>query len=127
MRKLHITVGQCLALLLWLAVQTPGAASVVSLFCLLAPVESAAAAADHQESATMRRFERALAKVQPLLERYGYGAAFAAVMAEGMGIPPPGQTLLMAGAPEAPPAPIQPPLLPLSLSPPPPPLTPLAF
>src|SRR5258705_2081128 len=101
MRKLHITVGQCLALLLWLAVQTPGAASVVSLFCLLAPVESAAAAADHQESATMRRFERALAKVQPLLERYGYGAAFAAVMAEGMGIPTPGQTLLMASALEA--------------------------
>ncbi len=102
MRKLNITVGQCLALLLWLAVQTAGAASVVSLFCLLAPVESAAAAAaDHQESATVRRFERALAKVQPLLARYGYGAAFAAVMVEGMGIPTPGQTLLMAGALEA--------------------------
>jgi len=39
--------------------------------------------------------------VQPLLERYGYAAAFAAVMAEGMGIPTPGQTLLMAGALEA--------------------------
>ena len=101
MGKLNITVGQCLALLLWLAVQTAGAASVVSLFCLLAPVESAAAAADHQESATVRRFERALAKVQPLLARYGYGAAFAAVMVEGMGIPTPGQTLLMAGALEA--------------------------
>jgi membrane protein DedA with SNARE-associated domain len=35
------------------------------------------------------------------LERYGYGAAFAAVMAEGMGIPTPGQTLLMAGALES--------------------------
>ena len=101
MRKLNITVGQCLALLLWLAVQTADAASVVSLFCLLAPVESAAAAADHQESATVRRFERALARVQPLLARYGYGAAFAAVMVEGMGIPTPGQTLLMAGALEA--------------------------
>jgi membrane protein DedA with SNARE-associated domain len=100
MRKLTITVGQCLALLLWLAVQTADAASVVSLFGLLAPAETAAAA-DHQESATMRRFERALAKVQPLLARYGYGAAFAAVMAEGMGIPTPGQTLLMAGALEA--------------------------
>ena len=97
---LNITVGQCLALLLWLAVQTADAASVVSLFGLLAPAETAAAA-DHQESATMRRFERALAKVQPLLARYGYGAAFAAVMAEGMGIPTPGQTLLMAGALEA--------------------------
>ena len=35
----------------------------------------AAAVADHQESATVRRFERALAEVQPLLARYGYGAA----------------------------------------------------
>jgi membrane protein DedA with SNARE-associated domain len=52
-------------------------------------------------SAAVRDFERSLAKVQPLLERYGYGAAFAAVMAEGMGIPTPGQTLLMAGALEA--------------------------
>jgi len=39
--------------------------------------------------------------VQPLLERYGYNAAVLAVMAEGMGIPTPGQTLLMAGALEA--------------------------
>jgi membrane protein DedA with SNARE-associated domain len=39
--------------------------------------------------------------VQPLLERYGYGAAFLAVMAEGVGIPAPGQTLLMASALEA--------------------------
>ncbi len=31
----------------------------------------------------------------------GYGAAFAAVMAEGVGIPTPGQTLLIAGAAEA--------------------------
>jgi membrane protein DedA with SNARE-associated domain len=49
----------------------------------------------------VRDFESSLAKVQPLLERYGYGAAFAAVMAEGIGIPTPGQTLLMAGALEA--------------------------
>ena len=59
------------------------------------------AAADHQPSAAVRRFERSLARVQPLLQRYGYGAAFAAVMVEGMGIPTPGQTLLMAGALEA--------------------------
>ena len=59
------------------------------------------APADHQQSAAVRRFERSLARVQPLLQRYGYGAAFAAVMAEGMGIPTPGQTLLMAGALEA--------------------------
>jgi membrane protein DedA with SNARE-associated domain len=43
-------------------------------------------------------FEHSLAKVQPLLDRYGYAAAFAANMAEGMGIPMPGQILLILGA-----------------------------
>ena len=65
------------------------------------PDGAADAAAAHQQSTAVRRFERSLARVQPLLQRYGYGAAFAAVMAEGMGIPTPGQTLLMAGAAEA--------------------------
>ena len=59
------------------------------------------AAPGHQQSTAVRRFERSLARVQPLLQRYGYGAAFAAVMVEGMGIPTPGQTLLMASALEA--------------------------
>ena len=44
-------------------------------------------AQDHQQSAAVRRFERSLARVQPLLQRYGYGVAFVAVMVEGMGIP----------------------------------------
>ena len=48
-----------------------------------------------------RGFERSLARVQPLLERYGYGASFLAVMVEGMGIPTPGQTLRMASSVEA--------------------------
>ena len=48
-----------------------------------------------------RRFEHSLAKVQPLLDRYGYGAAVGATILEGMGIPAPGQTLLMASALEA--------------------------
>jgi membrane protein DedA with SNARE-associated domain len=39
--------------------------------------------------------------VQPLLQRYGYAASFVAVMVEGMGIPTPGQTLLMASALES--------------------------
>jgi membrane protein DedA with SNARE-associated domain len=60
-----------------------------------------AAASDQHQSAAVRDFERSLAKVQPLLERYGYGAAVVAVMVEGMGIPMPGQTLLMASAMEA--------------------------
>ena len=39
-----------------------------------------------------------LASVQPLLERYGYLAVFAAIFVEGFGIPAPGQTLLIAAA-----------------------------
>jgi membrane protein DedA with SNARE-associated domain len=56
---------------------------------------------DRLESAAIRDFEHSLAKVQPLLQRYGYGATVLAVMVEGMGIPAPGQTLLMASAMEA--------------------------
>jgi membrane protein DedA with SNARE-associated domain len=56
---------------------------------------------EHYQSAAVEDFQHSLAKMQPLLERYGYGVAFAAVMVEGMGIPTPGQTLLMAGALEA--------------------------
>ena len=52
-------------------------------------------------SRATKRFERSLARVQPLLERYGYGASVLAVMVEGMGIPTPGQTLLMASSIEA--------------------------
>src|SRR5512143_4103849 len=43
-------------------------------------------------------FQHSLARIQPLLDRYGYAAIFAAVLVEGVGIPAPGQTLLMAGA-----------------------------
>jgi len=56
---------------------------------------------DRLESAAMRDFESSLAKAQPLLDRYGYGAVGLAVMVEGVGIPAPGQTLLMASALEA--------------------------
>jgi membrane protein DedA with SNARE-associated domain len=61
---------------------------------------SSAAVEDYRSTA-VQDFERSLAKMQPLLERYGYGAAVVATMAEGMGIPTPGQTLLMASALEA--------------------------
>lgn len=56
---------------------------------------------DHRPSEALGGFERAVGRVQPLLDRYGYGAVVAAVMAEGIGIPTPGQTLLMAGSLEA--------------------------
>jgi membrane protein DedA with SNARE-associated domain len=45
--------------------------------------------------------EAGIARVQPLLERYGYPAVFVAIGVEGMGIPAPGQTLLIAAAIEA--------------------------
>jgi membrane protein DedA with SNARE-associated domain len=57
--------------------------------------------APDQPGAALQEFERSLAKVKPLLDRYGYTAAFITVLAEGMGIPTPGQTMLMAGALEA--------------------------
>jgi membrane protein DedA with SNARE-associated domain len=59
------------------------------------------AATEHRQEVAARDFERSLARMQPLLERYGYGAAVLATIAEGMGIPTPGQTLLMASALEA--------------------------
>jgi membrane protein DedA with SNARE-associated domain len=43
-------------------------------------------------------FSRAVAKVQPLLDRYGYAGVFLAITVEGMGLPAPGQTLLIASA-----------------------------
>jgi membrane protein DedA with SNARE-associated domain len=56
---------------------------------------------EQPQSARIHRFREALAKVRPLLERYGYAAVAAAILAEGIGIPTPGQTLLIAGALEA--------------------------
>jgi membrane protein DedA with SNARE-associated domain len=59
-----------------------------------------AAGADGMDR-THHRFERYLARAQLLLKRYGYGVVAATAMAEGVGIPAPGQTLLIAGALEA--------------------------
>lgn len=53
------------------------------------------------EKPPIGHFRRALARVQPYIKRYGYWAAAAAVLLEGLGIPTPGQTLLIAGAVEA--------------------------
>lgn len=129
-RKLDTTVGQFLALLLWLPALAASAEAVSAAasrdlvyyhieridlreipyenFAFYAVASSPAGPAgpstetvNHYQSTAVQRFERSLARVQPLLQRYGYGAAFAAVMVEGMGIPTPGQTLLMAGALEA--------------------------
>ncbi len=82
-RKLDITVGQCLAVLLWLLVLAASEPSRVFYasfaFSAVDPSPSGAggassAAANYQQSAAVRDFEHSLARVQPLLERYGYGA-----------------------------------------------------
>ena len=65
------------------------------------PKQVSSAGLQEPESARVRGFRNALARVQPLLARYGYAAAALAVLAEGVGIPTPGQTFLIAGALEA--------------------------
>jgi membrane protein DedA with SNARE-associated domain len=42
--------------------------------------------------------KEAVARVQPVLNRYGYPAVFLTILVEGVGIPAPGQTLLIAAA-----------------------------
>jgi membrane protein DedA with SNARE-associated domain len=42
--------------------------------------------------------EQHLAAAQPLLERWGYAAVFGCIFVEGVGVPAPGQTLLIAAA-----------------------------
>ena len=48
--------------------------------------------------AVVSTLEQHLAAAQPLLERWGYAAVFGCIFVEGVGIPAPGQTLLVAGA-----------------------------
>ena len=63
--------------------------------------QNASADSEIDRSPAARHFRASLARVQPLLMRYGYWAATAATLAEGVGVPMPGQTLLVAGAVEA--------------------------
>ena len=42
--------------------------------------------------------QNAVARVQPVLDRYGYPAVFLAILVEGLGIPAPGQISLIAAA-----------------------------
>jgi membrane protein DedA with SNARE-associated domain len=82
--------------------------SLAVSFSVLAPVGlplPAMTAARNSLPAPAPRMERleqdflhALARVQPLLKRYGYPALFLAILVEGVGIPAPGQTLLIAAA-----------------------------
>lgn len=70
-------------------------------FAQTIPAELSASSAKPTESFPHRLLgdlEHEIAAVEPWLDRYGYGAVFAAVGVEGLGIPAPGQTLLIAGA-----------------------------
>ncbi len=70
-------------------------------FAQTIPAELSASSAKPTESFPHRLLgdiEHEIAAVEPWLDRYGYGAVFATVGVEGLGIPAPGQTLLIAGA-----------------------------
>jgi membrane protein DedA with SNARE-associated domain len=51
-----------------------------------------------KQNRLMEDLEHAIARVQPLLDRYGYPTVFVAVLVEGFGLVAPGQTILIAAA-----------------------------
>ena len=80
-------------------------ACAVLLLCLLAMV-SASHAQDVEATGKpghhlTDELRTAVHKVQPLVQRYGYAGVVGTVSAEGLGVPLPGQTTLMAAALEA--------------------------
>ena len=97
----------CLFLLLPLLLATPGlAAGESNGLAGRAPFCIAGQGTDPHElhpglHRVVGRFETAVGKVQPFLERYGYAALFLSILVEGFGIPAPGQTLLMAASLDA--------------------------
>ena len=66
------------------------------------PASAAAREPGKASSPAVERLEQdlkqAVARVQPVLKRYGYPAVFLTILVEGVGIPAPGQTLLIAAA-----------------------------
>lgn len=90
-RRLAATLA---ALLLLAQVPAPAAEELAH------PVPLAAVSAEgrHLAHRMLKDIEEAVARVEPWLQRYGYGAVFALVGVEGFGIPAPGQTILEAGA-----------------------------
>jgi membrane protein DedA with SNARE-associated domain len=68
------------------------------------PAFSTLPAAGRQETSAPRverleqDLQQVITRVQPLLRRYGYLAVFLAILVEGVGIPAPGQTFLIAAA-----------------------------
>jgi membrane protein DedA with SNARE-associated domain len=53
---------------------------------------------EHLGADAASTLQRYLVLARPLLDSYGYLAVFASILVEGIGIPAPGQTLLMAAA-----------------------------
>ncbi|HOW77106.1 MAG TPA: DedA family protein [Candidatus Competibacteraceae bacterium] len=86
----------------WLASLLLGGMLVAGwAFAQTVPAEPSVSSAKPTESFPHRLLgdlQHEIAAVEPWLDRYGYGAVFAAVGVEGFGIPAPGQTLLIAGA-----------------------------
>jgi membrane protein DedA with SNARE-associated domain len=89
-------VAPALAALLLLAL--PASQSAAEEATPPAPVASARADGHHLDHRLLKDIEEAVARVDPWLQRYGYGAVFVLVGVEGFGIPAPGQTILEAGA-----------------------------
>lgn len=93
--------GRFLGFLILLIILLPGLLLQVQPGHELWPTQMCLAA-DDQKPATENRLvqdlQRAIARVQPFLEHYGYAALFLAVLVEGVGLVAPGQTLLIAAA-----------------------------
>ncbi len=62
------------------------------------PTAAAREPAHPFEHRLLRDIKEGVARVEPWLQRYGYGAVFVAVAIEGFGVPAPGQTILEAGS-----------------------------
>jgi membrane protein DedA with SNARE-associated domain len=62
------------------------------------PVPAEARAPGPRVERLEQDLKEAVARVQPLVDRYGYPAVFLVILVEGVGIPAPGQTLLIAAA-----------------------------
>lgn len=89
--------------------------ALLALTLLFMPVTSAVASnasslpdpTPHQSVArevgagVSHELKEAVHHARPLVDRYGYAAAFVAMLVEGFGLPAPGQTLMMASALEA--------------------------
>jgi membrane protein DedA with SNARE-associated domain len=55
-------------------------------------------APEPHEGRLQQDLEQAMARVRPVLDRYGYAAVFLTIMVEGVGLIAPGQTILIAAA-----------------------------